>query len=101
MPSPAYLVNVCGSTMVITVSRCISARVSGIRSATIRSTSPPANSRRASRSTPAAVVRSLIPISTAPPPSTSMSPPSVVATPPPRPSDQCAKPAPANSGCHR
>ena len=82
--------NVSGSTIVITVSRCISARVSGMRSATIRSTSPPANSRRASRSTPAGTVRSLIPISSAPPPRTSMSPPSVVASPFSAPSDQIA-----------
>ena len=101
IPSPAYLVNVSGSTMVITVSRCIIDRVSGSRTATMRSTSPPANSCRASRSTPAAVVRSLIPTSTAPPPSTRMSPPSVVATPFSEPADHTGKPASANSGCQR
>ena len=101
MPRPAYFVNVSGSTMVITVSRCINARVSGMRSATIRSTSPPANSRRASRSTPAGTVRSLIPISSAPPPRTSMSPPSVVASPFSAPADQIANGCPANSGCQR
>ena len=35
------MVNVSGSTIVITVSRCMNARVSGMRSATIRSTAPP------------------------------------------------------------
>ena len=44
----------------------------------LRRAAPPANSRRASRSTPAAVVRSLIPTTTAPLPTTRMSPPSVV-----------------------
>ena len=95
------MVNVSGSTMVITVSRCIIERVAGSRTATIRVTSPPANSRRASRSTPAAVVRSLIPTSTAPLPTTRMSPPSVVATPFVAPSDHTGKPASANSGCQR
>ncbi len=93
--------NVSGSTIVMTVSRCISARVSGIRSATMRSTSPPANSALASRSTPCGRVRSLIPISTAPPPMTSMSPPSVVAGPFSEPADHTRKPPPANSGCQR
>ncbi len=101
MPSPAYFVNVSGSTMVITVSRCIRARVSGMRSATIRSTSPPANSRRASRSTPAGTVRSLIPIRRAPSPSTSMSPPSVVASPFSVPADHVVNAAAVNSGCQR
>ena len=101
IPSPAYLVNVPGSTMVITVSRCIIERVAGRRTATMRVTSPPANSCRARRSTPAAVVRSLIPTSTAPRPMTRMSPPSVVATPFVEPVDHTGKPASANNGCQR
>ena len=101
IPSPAYLVKVSSVTMLITVSRCMNARFCGIASATIRCAEPLANRRFASRSMPWAVVRSLIPTSTAPWPRTWMSPPSVVATPLTRPSDHTWKAASANSGCHR
>ena len=95
------MVNVSGSTMVITVSRCISARVSGHaqRDDPVHLAAreqPPGEPLDAG-----AVVRSLIPTSTAPPPRTSMSPPSVVATPFAAPADHTANPPPANSGCQR
>ena len=67
----------------------------------MRSAAPWANSSLASRSMPCAVVRSLMPISTAPCPSTRMSPPSVVATPLAVPVDQVWNGASANSGCQR
>lgn len=78
IPSPAYCVNVPPSTIVITVSRCMNARRLGMSSATIVRADPAANRPRASISTACGVVRSLIPISTAPLPSTSTSPPSMV-----------------------
>jgi hypothetical protein len=73
----------------------------GMLSATMRSILPPANNRLASRSTPCGVVRSLIPTSTEPRPSTSTSPPSMVARPSAMPSDHRLKSAPANVGCQR
>ena len=78
MPSPAYCVKVSPSTIVITVSRCMNARRFGMSSATIVCAEPAANSPRASISTACGVVRSLIPISTAPWPITRTSPPSMV-----------------------
>lgn len=78
MPSPAYWVKTSGATIVITVSRCMKARRFGRSSATMVRAEPAAKSRLASISTACGVVRSLIPISTAPLPSTSTSPPSMV-----------------------
>ncbi len=100
IPSPTYLVNVSSLTMVITVSRCMKARFWGIDRATILLALPASKSRRASRSTPWGVVRSLIPTSTAPRPRTRMSPPSVVAVPLAEPSAQMRKVSSANAGCH-
>ena len=65
--------------MVSTVSRCMNARDFGMSTATIRSAAPARNSRSARISTACGVVRSLIPISTAPLPRTSTSPPSIEA----------------------
>ncbi|CAM5707308.1 hypothetical protein SANTM175S_06697 [Streptomyces antimycoticus] len=66
IPSPAYCVKVSPSTMVITVSRCMNARPLGMSSATIVLAEPASKSRCAILSTAWGVVRSLIPISTAP-----------------------------------
>ncbi len=71
----------------------MNARFCGSDSATILVALSCANSLWASRSTPWGVVRSLIPTSTAPRPSTSMSPPSAVARPLTVPSDQTWKSA--------
>ena len=65
--------------MVITVSRCIIARVAGSSMAITVRTWPLRNSSCASSSTAIGVVRSPMPISTAPEPSTCTSPPSAVA----------------------
>ncbi len=78
MPSPAYWVKTSPSTIVITVSRCMRARRLGMSRATIVWADPAANSLWASISTAWGVVRSLIPISTAPLPMTRTSPPSMV-----------------------
>lgn len=78
IPSPAYCVNVSWSTIVITVSRCMNARRFGMSSAMIVRAEPAANMPRASISTACGVVRSLIPMSTAPLPMTRTSPPSIV-----------------------
>ena len=101
IPSPTYLVKVSSLTIVITVSRCMNARFCGIARATIFVALPASKRRRASRSTPWGVVRSLMPTRTAPRPSTRMSPPSVVAAPFAVPSAQTLKPASAKSGCQR
>ena len=65
--------------MVITVSRCIIARENGSSTAITALTCPPRNRAWASSSTAIGVVRSPIPIITAPWPSTCTSPPSTVA----------------------
>ena len=78
MPSPAYWVKVSPSTIVITVSRCMKARRLGMSSATIVRAEPAANSLCASISTACGVVRSLMPMRTAPLPMTRTSPPSMV-----------------------
>ena len=94
------MVKVSPSTIVITVSRCMNARRCGSASATIRVAALRAKRLFASRSTPCGVVRSLIPISTTPRPSTSMSPPSAVAGPLADPGVHTSKTSPSNSGCH-
>ncbi len=78
IPSPAYWVKVSPSTIVITVSRCMNARALGMSSATIVRAEPASKRPRASISTACGVVRSLIPIRTAPCPMTRTSPPSIV-----------------------
>ena len=95
------MVNVPTSTMVITVSRCIWARVRFISTATIWFTVPPANSRLASLSMPCEVVRSETPTRTAPLPMIWTSPPSTVAGPACVPSDHTGKSEPAKRGCQR
>ncbi|CAM5651461.1 hypothetical protein SVIOM342S_08085 [Streptomyces violaceorubidus] len=66
------------STIVITVSRCMKARRFGMSRATMVRAEPAANSLWASISTAWGVVRSLMPMSTAPLPMTRTSPPSMV-----------------------
>ena len=79
MPRPAYLVKTPTSHMVMTVSRCMKALAFGMFSATIFLAEPALKRLRARSSTACGVVRSLMPIRTAPRPMTSTSPPSIVA----------------------
>ncbi|GEM_PF-4453862 len=81
IPNPPYLRKVPSSAIVMTVSRCICARVLGRLSATTQSTSPPANSREAKRSIPCGLVLSLRPTRIERLPRTRTSPPSMVAEP--------------------
>ena len=87
--------------MVSTVSRCMNARDFGMSTASTRCAAPAENSRWASISTAGGWVRSLIPTSTEPLPSTRTSPPSMVAGALSAPLYQISNPAPANIGCHR
>ena len=87
--------------MVSTVSRCMNARAFGMSIAITRSAADAENSRCASISTACGWVRSLIPTSTAPSPSTRMSPPSMVAGEASVPWCQISNRSAANIGCHR
>jgi hypothetical protein len=74
-----YSTKVPWSTIVITVSKCIIARLAGSSTAITAVTPPVVNSAWASISTAIGVVRSPMPIITAPLPSTCTSPPSMLA----------------------
>lgn len=71
-----YMTTVSTSTIVHTVSRCIVARSCAIGTARTVCASPAANTCRASRSTPAGVVRSPVPTAITPGLSSMTSPPS-------------------------
>ncbi len=89
-----YITTASTSTMVQTVSRCIVARSCAIGTASTVVASPRSKTVRASRSTPAGVVRSPTPTATTPGASSSTSPPSTGSF-----SGPCTSSVPANRGC--
>ena len=89
--------------MVMTVSRCMNARFEGNATGITVVAAPLAKRLRARASTACGVVRSPMPMSTAPRPITRTSPPSMVAEPwsSSTPPYQRAKDSPAKSGWKR